>query len=129
MSILLINTLGLVACTVVVVAGVKSVYRNSQAIPPEEDYEVEIPLSERNITADIVGLGVEIVGFGIDVLEDVSEKMLETGPSNWLRERFSGLQVKPDGHYLKFRNGDPNEWNGYCDETPKSKPGKFEMEI
>jgi hypothetical protein len=106
-SILLINTIGFVACSAVVVVGVKGVYNESQIVPNEDDYDVIIPLEERSIMIDLVGLGVEIVGYGIDCVVDVLE---------WVR-------------YIFTPRGEEDEFEGWEDEPIKFKPGKYEFEM
>jgi len=85
MSMLLINFCGLVACRAVLVIGAKSVHRAYQILLAEEDYLVELPLEDRNKTADIVGLGVKIVGYGVITAVDVVEKQFSSLRSHWLR--------------------------------------------
>jgi len=129
MSILLINTVGFLACSAVVVIGAKSVYRASQIVPAEEDYDVEIPLEDRNITADVVGLGVEIVGYGFDCVVDIAEKLFNSSLAYWLRDTLSFLQFKADGKYFKYKDGQEEDFAGWEDEAPKFKPGKYEFEM
>ena len=117
MSILLINICGFAACSAVVVIGAKSVYHASQIVPAEEDYDVVTPLEERNITADVVGLGVEIVRYGLDIIEDFTDKLFDSRLANWLR-----------GLYLSEAD-DEDDFEGWEDEAPKFKPGKYEFEM
>jgi len=107
-SILLINTVGFLACSAVVVVGVKGVYAESQIVPPEEDYDVIIPLEDRSIMIDLVGLGVEIIGYFKDCVVDM-----------WEIVRYV-LTPKPDNE---------DEFEGWEDEPVKFKPGKYEFEM
>lgn len=129
MSILLINVCGFVACSAVVIIGAKSVYHASQIVPAKEDYLVEIPLEDRNITADVVGLGVEIVGYGLDTAVDVAERLFDSRLLYWLLDTFSFLQFKPDGVLFKYKNGYYEDFGGWQDEAPRVKPDHFEMEV
>lgn len=129
MSILLINVVGLATCSAVAIIGVKSVYHTSQIVQEEEDYLVEIPLNERNVTADVVGLGVEVVGYGMDVAGDISERLFDSRLFTWLRDLFSRFAIKADGKYFKFKDGHEDNFEGWYDEPIKIKPGKFEMEM
>lgn len=117
MNMLLIHTVGFVACSAVVVIGVKSVYHASQVEQYEEDYDVEIPLEERNITADLVGLGVEIVRYGLCVLEDFTDRLFDSRLVDWL----CGL-YQPE-------TDEEDDFPGWEDEAPRFKPGKFEFEM
>jgi hypothetical protein len=128
-SIVLINICGFLACSAVVVIGAKNVYRASQIVPAEEDYDVDIPLEDRNITADVVGLGVEVVGYGLDCAVDVAEKLFDSTPSHWLRDMFTPFQLKADGKYFKYKDGQEEDFEGWEDEAPKFKPGKYEFEM
>jgi hypothetical protein len=110
MSILLINTVGFLACSAVVVVGVKGVYAESQIVPPEEDYDVVIPLEDRSIMIDLVGLGVEIVGYFKDCLVDAWEL---------LRDAFSP----------STDDDDDDDFGGWEEEFAKAKPGKYEFEM
>jgi hypothetical protein len=114
---LLINTVGFVACSAVAVIGIKSVYHASQVEQYEEDYDVEIPLEERNITADVVGLAVEIVRFGLYVIEDFTDKLFDSRLANWLRGLYPPETDEED------------DFPGWEDEAPRFKPGKFEFEM
>jgi hypothetical protein len=126
---LLINAVGFLCCSAVVMLGVKSVYAESQIQPDPNDYPENIPLENRNITADVVGLGVEIVGYGLDRLDDATEKVCTADSTRWIRNMFKPMQFKPDGMYFKNANGESEYWDGYGDDEPKTQPGKFEMEI
>jgi hypothetical protein len=108
-SILLINTVGFLACSAVVVVGVKGVYAESQLVPPEEDYDVVIPLEDRSIMIDLVGLGVEIVGYFKDCVVDAWE---------FLRYGFAPSV-----------DDDDDDFEGWEEEFAKAKPGKYEFEM
>lgn len=111
------------------VIGAKSVYRASQIVPAEEDYDVEIPLEDRNITADVVGLGVEVVGYGMDCAVDFAERLFDSSLFQWLRDKLSFLQFKADGKYFRYKDGQEDDFEGWEDEVPRFKPGKYEFEM
>jgi hypothetical protein len=92
-----------------VVVGAKGVYAESQIVPPEEDYDVVIPLEDRSIMIDLVGLGVEIVGYFKDCVVDMYEIV-----------RYA---LTP-----KFDNDD-DDFEGWEDEPVKFKPGRYEFEM
>lgn len=77
-------------CGTILTIGAKSVYDNSQiAVVEDED--------NLNVVAEVVGLGIEIVGYGLDVAEDKTDKVFDLGAPDWIKS----LQVKPDDRYLK----------------------------
>ncbi len=129
MSILLINTVGFVVCSAIVVIGAKSVYHASQVVPYEEDYDVEIPLEDRNITADVVGVGVEIARFGNDVVESLQEKIFDSRPVDWIRIVLEHFQLKADGEYFRYKEGQEDEFEGWAEDSPNFNPGKHEVDM
>ncbi|WP_019413434.1 hypothetical protein [Paenisporosarcina sp. TG20] len=92
-SIGLINVIGFLTCGTILSIGAKSVYDNSKIVVVEED---NIKGDNQHVVAEVVGLGIEIVGYGLDVAEDKTDKVFNLSAPDWIKS----LQVKPDNRYL-----------------------------
>lgn len=129
-SITLINIIGFSVSVAVIAFGVKSNYGESQMEESEENYIEEVSPTKQNITAEVLGLTVEIAKYGLESADRKIDVLFENRVSKWLRwkiiERF---QVEPDGFYLKSRA--EVAWEGYKTEqdVPVYRAGKFEMFI
>ena len=97
---------------------------------PEEDYTGEVSPEPRNINADILGLGVEMVGHGLESVDRKTDFIFDNPVSKWLSWKIiDPFQLQPDGHYFKSRAD--IAWEGYETEedVPVFRTGKFEMLI
>lgn len=104
-SIGLINVIGFLTCGTILTIGAKSVYDNSQIVVVDDEDNL-------NVVAEVVGLGIEIVGYGLDVAEDKTDKVFDLDAPDWIKS----LQVKPDDRYLKSHA--TNTLESYNKESP-----------
>lgn len=126
MMSILVHTIGFVVCGTVITLGLKRLYRDSQR---DLDAPFDESLPEYHYAAaDAFGLGLSIGAYGVEVIESRTDRLFDSRLFQWIRSITESWQVKPDGVYIHPRF-DHNEWQGYGDEKPKPRPGKFEMEI
>ena len=125
MSILLINVVGFTACSAVVGLYGMSMYKQSKIEAVTDTYDGVLP--EYDLQTEAIGLGIQMVGSAADVVGDVTEKLFDSSLSHKMRNLFGRFQIEADGEYFRFRSG--KDWDGYGDEAPKVKPGKFDIQI
>lgn len=124
-SILLINILGASACATVVGLYGMDMYKKSKIECVTDTYDGVMP--EYDLQTEAIGLGIQMVGYGVDRIGDVTEKLFDTSLSHKFRNLFGRFQIVADGEYFRFRSSE--EWDGYGDESPNVKPGKFDIQI
>lgn len=99
MSVALINVIGFTTLSAVVgLCGVVMVH-NSRIEVVREPYEDESP--ELDMQNEMVGLGVEIIGYGSDRLTDITDSLLDTGPLRKVKSLFSRFQIQSDDKYFR----------------------------
>jgi len=124
-SIILINILGATACATVVGLYGMDMYKKSKIECVTDTYDGVVP--EYDLQTETIGLGIQIVGYGVDRVADVAESLFDTSLSHKFRNLFGRFQIVADGEYFRFRSDE--DWDGYGDEAPKVKPGKFDIQI
>ena len=124
-SILLINILGASACATVVGLFGASMYKQSKIECVTDTYDGVLP--EYDLQTEAIGMGIQMVGYGVDVVGDFAEKLFDTSFSHKFRNVFGRFQIEADGEYFRYRS--ESDWDGYEDDAPKVKPGKFDIQI
>jgi hypothetical protein len=131
----LINVIGFAVTSAVIALGVKSTYEASQIDEgeddeSEEDYIEEVSPIKQNLTAEVLGLTVEIAKYGLESADRKVDVIFDNPIAKWIKwQTIERFQLEPDGFYFKSRA--EQEWNGYYAEqdVPVYKAGKFEMYI
>lgn len=77
---------------------------------------------EYSIQAETIGLGIQIVGYGFDRVDEMTDKVIN---SSFLYRIFDRLGIESEGEYFHF--GSNREWSGYGDDVPIVKPGKYDI--
>lgn len=118
----IIKSISIVLCGSVVLLKVADLARLSSEVVHNK-YEEDVP-SYHYLSASLFGIGVDMVVIGLMYAGDIVEKIMDSRLMDWFKGTIQPLQIQPNGVYFDFKFG---EWAGH--DTPKEKPGKYEMDI
>ena len=124
MSIILINVLGFVTCASVVGLYSVDMLRKSKIEAVTETYNDVLP--EYDLQTEAAGLAVQVVGYGVDRIEDLTDKSFNSKTFYKFKHLLKKYQIKPDGDYFEYP---AEKWDGYGDESPDNVLGKYDMDV
>lgn len=128
MSIMLINVIGFSLCAGVVAVNTIALYKETQK--EKEDAFNEVSPESINLNAEVLGLSVEMVRWGLEFVDSKTDAIFDNPTVKKLSWKIiKPFQIEPDGHYLK--SPAQAAWNGYetKEDVPVYRLGKFEMYI
>lgn len=77
---------------------------------------------EWSVQSEVIGLGVQIAGYGLDRVDEMTDKIFN---SSFFYKTFGKLGIESEGEYFKI--GHSKEWDGWGEDVPIVKPGKYDI--